>query len=106
MDALAWVIIGSILSTDPSQIYDSIDAYENAHRICTEINLTYNQIEMYDMALKVNPDDASALYFKSIELGSLGTNSEADECHKKAIGIFKELGVSDDLLAFLRVFYE
>ncbi|MGP8328925.1 MAG: hypothetical protein ACT6FF_01215 [Methanosarcinaceae archaeon] len=91
LDALAWVIIGSVLSTDSSQIDESIGAYENAHQICTEIDRTYNQREMYDMALKVNTNNTNALYFKSIELGFLGTNSEADENHKKALVYLRNL---------------
>ncbi|HJH30632.1 MAG TPA: hypothetical protein C5S50_00185 [Methanosarcinaceae archaeon] len=31
LDALAWVIIGSVLFTDSSRIDESIGAYENAH---------------------------------------------------------------------------
>jgi len=103
LDALAWVIIGSILSTKPSEIEESIRAYGNAKHICTEIDQNYNQVEMYDMALEVNPNDAVALFFKSRVYGSWGTSAEKEECYNKAIDLFEGFGVSDDVVVDLKM---
>lgn len=53
----------------------------------------YGLIEMYDMALEVNPSDAGALYFKSRVYGSWGADGEREECYSKAIELLHQMGV-------------
>lgn len=90
---MAWVIIGSVLSKDPSKIEESLEAYGNASHICTEIDQNYNQVEMYDMALEMNPNDAGALFFKSRVYGSWGADGEREECYGKAVKLLHKMGV-------------
>ena len=103
LDALAWVIIGSVLSKDSNQIEESLRAYGNASHICTEIDHNYDQVEMYDMALEVNPNDAGALYFKSRVYGSWGADGGREECYDRAIELFGEFGVGEDVVERLRM---
>ena len=103
LDALAWVIIGSVLSKDPIQIEESLEAYGNASHICTEIDHSYDQVEMYNMALEVNSNDAGALYFKSLVYGSSVTDGERAGCYDKAFELFGEFGVGDDFVERLRM---